>query len=239
MADDVASDSETSRTKRVFGGRASRIEVYALAVGLFVLAAGGISGAIVVVSSSDSPASEPMPAIAMDGASATGSTTIDPSSVSVGPATAPNSADAGSAIQGSSPPPSSAAIPTQLSPAEIAELQRQAQAALQEQAKREARQRLMHIDGCPPAPLAQTLTGWNDGVTDPALQITVTPLRPGMIDLELIGYEISRVAQLGCVSVGLSGSAPGDGTYSINWYNVGLFTVDQMRTALRNLGWVS
>jgi hypothetical protein len=240
MADDVNSDSETSRTRRVFGGRASRIEVYVLAVGLFVLAAGGISGAIVVASSSDSPTSAPLPAIAVDGDSVTGSTTVDASSVSVAPATSPKSASAGSAIQGSSAPSSSVANPPQLSPAEIAELQRQAQAALQEQANRDARQRLLQIDGCPPPPLPQTQAGWNDGLADPALQITVTPLRSGMTsDLEHLGYEISRVAHLGCVSVGLSSSAPGDGTATIYWYNVGLFTVDQMRTALRNLGWIS
>ncbi len=216
------------RVDKVFGGRASRLEVYLLAALLFVIAAGGVGGAIVVASndSAENATALPSEEILESATNTLPTTTSLESPTTLPPTTQPSTRS----LQ-----PQTAQDASQLSSAEVAELQRQAQVALAEQARRDEYLNSLRIDGCGTPPYPQTQSGW-DGVpinTSGEKSMYYTGALLG--DLERLGHQISRVAGLGCVSVGLGGAWGGD-YKTISWGNEGLFTREQVAIAIRQLG---
>jgi hypothetical protein len=230
----VDKNEQGYRVDRVFGGRASRLEVYLLAALLFVIAAGGVGGAIVVASNDSAENATVLPSeeILESATNTLPTTTPLESPTTLPPTTLPPTTQPSTrSLQ-----PQTAQDASQLSSAEVAELQRQAQEALAEQARRDEYLNPLRIEGCGTPPYPQTQSGW-DGVPintsgDKSMYYTGPALHG---DLERLGHEISRVAGLGCVSVGLGEAREGD-YKTISWGNEGLFTREQVAIAIRKLG---
>lgn len=229
MLDDGGTSDDQNVRRRVFGGRASRLEVYLIAALLFVVAAGGISGAVVVASSEG-------------GSSADLSVTTPQSELEGNPSSAPSvsapvtssSVTAPSVALAPSPPRGVPEASSRLSDAELAYLQSQAQKALEEQAKRDATLRGFQIDGCGLPPYPEYTANWNGGSWEERYTYSFSG---SSVNLSALGYELSRVARIGCYFVGLGSSNSGS-DWTINWNNTDI-TAAQVQTAVRNLGYVN
>lgn len=95
----------------------------------------------------------------------------------------------------------------------------------------------LQIAGCGAPPYPKTFEGWT-GNPDYTNAATVVYVNGPISNLNRLGYEVSRVAGLGCVSVPLFGANQND-LSAIAWGNAGLFTKEQVIAAMSRIGMAS
>ena len=95
----------------------------------------------------------------------------------------------------------------------------------------------LQIAGCGAPPYPKTFEGWT-GNPDYTDATKVVYVNGPISNLNRLGYEVSRIAKLGCVSVPMFSANQND-LSAVAWGNAGLFTKEQVIAAMSRIGMAS